>query len=90
VLEEEFIRQPWNEDDVERFLRLIEGECSLTEMARHLGRSEKDVAHQAQFLGVQLPRHEALPVATSTADSSTVSATIHYAGVTPIPRRTPV
>ena len=75
---------------MERFLRLIEGGCSLADMARNLGRSENDVAHQAQFLGVQLPQHEALPVSTSTADSSTVSATIHYAPFTSLPRRSPV
>lgn len=64
---------------MERFLRLIEGGCPLADMAKNLGRSENDVAYQAQFLGVQLPQHEALPVSTSTADSSIASTTVHYA-----------
>jgi hypothetical protein len=70
---------PWSDEDVEQLLRLIESGSSLAELSRALGRSEYDVEQQAQFLGVLIPRHEELAVQTRTADSSSISATIHYA-----------
>jgi len=78
----------WSDDDVEKMLRLIEGGSSLHELARLLGRTDGDIAQQASFLGVLIPQHEALRIWTRTADSSGVSASIHYAPFAQSPRRT--
>ena len=69
----------WNDEDVERLLRLIEGGSSVNDIICALGRSEADLAQQARFLGVHLPHHEEMRVLTRTSDSSTASSTIHYA-----------
>ena len=82
-----FIGVPWDDDEVEKLLRLIEGGNSLSDLSRLLGRSEYDVEQQAQFLGVLLPQHEAMSVSTYTEDSSAISATIHYAPFAQAPRR---
>ena len=78
---------PWGDEEVERLLRLIESGSSLAELSRALGRSEANIEEQANFLGVLIPRHEELSVQTRTADSSSASATIHYAPFTVSPRR---
>lgn len=78
---------PWGDEEVERLLRLIETGSSLAELSRTLGRGEQDIESQADFLGVLVPRHEELSVQTRTADSSAVSATIHYAPFAPSSRR---
>jgi hypothetical protein len=80
----------WSDEEVERLLRLIESGSPLAELSRVLGRSEANVEQQANFLGVLIPRHEELSVQTRTADSSSVSATIHYAPFVVSPRRGPV
>lgn len=69
-------------------LRLIESGSSLHDLARVLGRTEGDIEQKTSFLGVLLPQHEAMPIWTRTADSSAVSATIHYAPFAQSPRRT--
>ena len=69
-------------------LRLIEGGSCLHEIARVLSRTEGDIEQQACFLGVLIPQHGTLRIWTRTADSSEVSATIHYAPFAPSPRRT--
>jgi hypothetical protein len=78
---------PWSEDEVERLLRLIESGSNLTELSRSLDRNERDIELQAKFLGVLIPCHEELSVQTRTADSCSVSATIHYAPFNPAGRR---
>ena len=69
----------WSDEDVEKMLRLIELGSSLRDIIRLLGRTEAELAQEAAFLGVMLPRQGAMTVSTTTADSSAVSATIHYA-----------
>lgn len=64
---------------MERLLRLIESGSSMHDLARTLDRSESDLGMQAQFLGVHIPLHGEMPIVTHTSDSSTASATIHYA-----------
>ena len=69
----------WSDDEVERLLRMIESGRSMHDLACALGRSQRDLEKQAQFLGVHIPEHGEVPVLTRTSDSSTASATIHYA-----------
>ena len=64
---------------MERLLRLIESGRSMHDLARTLGRSESDLEKQVQFLGVHISQHSEMPILTRTSDSSTASATIHYA-----------
>jgi hypothetical protein len=80
----------WNDDDVERLLRLIESGSSVNEITGALGRSEVDVTQQARFLGVHLPSRERSRVLTRTSDSSVVSSTIRYAPFKQIPERAEV
>jgi hypothetical protein len=69
----------WSDEEVEKLLRLVESGSSMHDLARTLGRSESDLERQAQFLGVHIPQHGEMQILTRTSDSSTVSATIHYA-----------
>jgi hypothetical protein len=69
----------WSDEEVERLLRLIESGSSMHDLARILHRSENDLEMQAHFLGVHIPQHGEMPILTRTSDSSTASATIHYA-----------
>jgi hypothetical protein len=78
----------WSDEDVEKMLRLIESGSSLHDLMRFLGRTEAELTQEAFFLGVMLPRHGAMSVSTTTADSSEVSSTIHYAPFGQAPRRT--
>jgi hypothetical protein len=80
----------WNDEDVERLLRLIESGSPVNDITRALGRSEADLAQQARFLGVHLPHHEEMRVLTRTSDSSTASSTIHYAPFKQTPDRAEV
>jgi hypothetical protein len=77
----------WSDEDVEKMLRLIELGSSLRDIIRLLGRTEAELTREAAFLGVMLPRHGAMTVSTTTADSSAASATIHYAPFGLISRR---
>jgi hypothetical protein len=77
VPEKDCIELTWSDDDVERFLRLVEAGSSLADMARYLGLKEDAIAQKAEFLGVMLPQHESLPLGTITSDSSTTRATMH-------------
>lgn len=72
---------------MERLLRLIESGSSMHDLARILDRAEIDLEREAQFLGVHIPQHGAMPILTRTSDSSTASATIHYAPFLPGSRR---
>jgi hypothetical protein len=77
----------WSDEEVEQLLRLIESGSSMNDLSRALGRSESDLERQARFLGVHIPQHGEVAVQTTTSDSSTLSATIHYAPSLPTPRR---
>jgi hypothetical protein len=75
----------WSDDEVEEMLLLIEQGSSLHDLMRLLGRTAAELEHEARFLGVMLPQHGAMSVSTTTADSSSVSATIHYAPFGQVP-----
>ncbi len=55
-------------------LRLSEVRNFFHEIARVLDRRESELEQEGSFLGVLLPPHESISVATHTADSSAARA----------------
>jgi len=73
----------WTDEEVEALIALIEQGLSFSDIVSRLGRDPAEVEHEAFFLGVSLPRHEAVPVSTHTGNSSGISiiagSTLHFA-----------
>ena len=73
----------WTDEEVEALIHLIEQGLSFTDIVSRLGRHPAEVEYEATFLGVSLPRHEAVPISTQTGNSSGISiirgSTLHFA-----------
>ena len=73
----------WTDEEVEALIHLIEQGLAFTDIVSRLGRHPAEVEIEATFLGVSLPRHEAVPVSTHTGNSSGIcivaGSTFHFA-----------
>ena len=81
--------QKWTEEEVEKLIGLIEGGASFGELVSRLGCTETELQQGASYLGVLLPKHESVPIATLTANSSPAhseGSTIHLAPTVPLAR----